>query len=67
MGWVGLGWGEGLGFAELVGKLLRVRLGLEPFDGFQSGFVGRLIANHGRLMAKGDEGGFKDAVGDGVV
>ena len=54
-----------LGFAKLITKLLRVRLILKPFDGGKSGFVGRLIAKDCWLVAKRNERGFEDAVGDG--
>jgi hypothetical protein len=77
--WVGLGWvglGEkgsdllgvmGLSFAELVAKLRSIGLILKPFDSSKGGFVGRLVAKDCGLMSERDEGGFEDAVGDGVV
>jgi hypothetical protein len=61
-----LGWGGGLGFAKLVAKLFRVRLSLEPFDSGESGFVRWLVAKDCRFVAIGHEGGFENAVGDGV-
>lgn len=59
-------WGR-LGFAKLVAKLLRIRLIFKPFDGGKSSLVGRLVTKDCGLVSERNEGGFKDAVADGVV
>ena len=52
-----------LGFAKFVGKLFRVRLALEPFNGSKGCFVTVFVTDDCRLVPEGNEGGFKDAIG----
>jgi hypothetical protein len=74
LGWVGLGekglnlFGvRELGFAELVAKFRSIRLILKPFDSSKGSFVAAFVAKDCGLVSEGDEGSFKDAIGDGVV
>lgn len=60
---VGLGV-RGLGFAKLVAEFRSVRLILEPFDSGKGRFVTVFVTENCWLVSKGNEGGFKDAVGN---
>ena len=54
----------GLGFAELVTELFRVRLSLKEGNSCKGSFVTVFVTENCWLVSEGNEGCFKDAVGN---